>query len=273
MSRLTERLQAARLAGRKAFIPYLTAGDPDLAFTRECVKLLARAGADAIELGVPFSDPVADGPANLLSAGRALAAGITPAHVLELARGIRADGIDLPLVLFTYLNPILRNGLAEYLKEARRAGFDASLIVDLPPEESAAYLAAARDAALDPIFLASPTTPSARAKEICEASRGFVYYVSRAGVTGVQSSVSASLPAELQRLRALTSLPICVGFGISTPEQAREAARHADGAIVGSAFVRLLDSAARDRAGALRQIETLALSISSSLKETSSCSS
>lgn len=267
MSRLTDRLQATKKAGHKAFIPYLTAGDPDLAFSRECVKVLARAGADAIELGVPFSDPVADGPANLLSAGRALAAGITPQHVLELARGIRADGIDLPLVLFTYLNPILRHGLAEYLKLAKQAGFDASLIVDLPPEESATYVDAARDAALDPIFLASPTTPPERAREICAASRGFVYYVSRAGVTGVQSTVSATLPTELQRLRALTQLPICVGFGISTPEQAREAALHADGAIVGSAFVRLLDSAARDRAGALRQIEALAQSISRALKE------
>lgn len=250
-SRLTTLFATLAAQEKKAFIPYVTVGDPDVEFTRECVHALLRAGAHAIELGLPFSDPVADGPANLVSAERALKGGTTPDAVLELAKKLRADGVTAPLVLFTYLNPLMKRGFEPFLAKAKASGIDATLIVDLPPEESKEYVSVTTKLGLDPIFLASPTTPPARAKEICAASRGFVYYVSRAGVTGVQQSVSATLDDELRKLKAQTKTPVCVGFGISTPDQAKQAGRHADGVIVGSAFVRLLGDAAKDRAGTL----------------------
>lgn len=239
-----------------AFIPFLVAGDPSLDWTGRFVGALAKEGAAAVELGVPFSDPVADGPVIARASERALAAGATLPRILGLVRRLRARGVTVPIVLFTYYNPILSYGLGRFARDAARAGAQEALVVDLPPEEAADYRKAMARAGLQTVFLASPTTSARRLRLIDEASTGFVYYVSRLGVTGARRVLSRTLGAELKRVRRSVRKPVAVGFGVTTPEHARRAARLGDAVVVGSALVAL----AQDRAPAqaLRRMRLLA---------------
>lgn len=229
---------------KKAFIAYITAGDPTVAATERFLKTIENAGADIVELGVPHSDPVADGPTNAKASTRALLNGTSLRHVLDLAARARDNGSSVPLVLFTYFNPILQFGVEAFAAAAAASGIDGVLVVDLPPEEACEYIAAMRVRKVDTIFLASPTTDPARLSLIGEASTGFLYYVSRTGVTGTQSTVSASLAQELETIGAKVNIPVCVGFGISTPEQVKAVAALADGVVVGSALVKLIEESA-----------------------------
>jgi tryptophan synthase alpha chain len=236
MTRIESLFQDRR---RKALIAYLTAGDPSPAKTPELVAALERGGADLIELGVPFSDPIADGPVIQRGAERALKAGTNLAAVLGIARTIRKSS-EIPLLLFTYLNPVMRYGVEKLARDAKDAGIDGCLLTDLSVEEAEPYVAAMRAADLDTVFLAAPTSTPRRLKLVAKFSTGFVYLVSRTGVTGERDSLSSSVEPLVASMREISNLPVAVGFGISTPEQAREVARIADAVVVGSAFVRLI---------------------------------
>ena len=244
--RLTARFEQLRGAGRRAFVPYVTAGHPDREASLALMQGLADAGADAIEVGVPFSDPMADGPVIQGSSQRALAGGMSLERTLEL---IAAARLEIPVVLFSYLNPLLAAGKG-ILDDAAAAGCAGVLLTDLPlgadPELEAWFGAGP----LAYVRLVAPTTPVARMREIARHGRGFVYVISRLGVTGTRDTVSADLAPTVGRLRGVTTLPLCVGFGISRPEQAREVAAIADGVVVGSAIVKEADSSV-DRAVAL----------------------
>jgi len=241
MSRIAATFTRLRRAHRRAFIPFLVAGDPDLPTTLRALEVLTEAGADLLELGVPFSDPIADGPINQRAAQRALAAGVTPAAVLELVRQVRRC-CELPIVLLSYYNPILQYGLGQFCRDAVAAGVDGLVIPDLPATEGDELISAARAADLDTIFLLASTSTAERIHQVTERASGFIYCVSLTGVTGVRDEVADALPALVARIRAATTLPICVGFGVSTPSQARTVAEFADGVIVGSALVALVES-------------------------------
>ena len=217
---------------RKAFIPYICAGDPTLSRTLDFSLALAEAGSDLLELGLPFSDPLADGIVNQLAAQRALAAGATLRGVLDCVRDIRSRSA-IPIVLYTYMNPIFQFGIELFHREAEAAGVDGLLILDLPPEEDVGL----NSPGLIHIRLIAPTTPADRMGQIVKDARGFLYYVSREGVTGARDTVASSLAEKLAQLRRLSPLPIAVGFGISNSAQAREVAQHADAVVVGSAIV------------------------------------
>jgi len=238
--RIAAAFAKARAAGRPALIPFVTAGDPSLDATRAIVMSLARGGADIVELGVPFSDPIADGPVNQRAAERALRAGVTLASVLGLAGRLRKDGAP-PLVLFTYYNPIHRMGLAAFAEAAGRAGVDGVLVTDLPPEEAADLQAALKGPGIDLIFMLSPTSSRERMDRVARAGQGFVYFISRTGVTGAREDLPADLPAQVSQARSICPLPVAVGFGISRPEQVRAVASFADGVVIGSAIVRLVE--------------------------------
>ena len=254
MTRIADAFARARSEGRAAFIAYLTAGDPFADATVALARALDRAGADILELGVPFSDPIADGPVLQRAAARALAAGTTLETVFALARRIREE-TSLALILFSYVNPILRFGIEAAAREARRAGFDGAILTDVPPEEGHAALPSLRRAGLDTILLVSPTSPASRMKEAARLSTGFLYVVSRSGTTGAQTRLAADLPRTVRRARiAAGSLPVAVGFGISTPETARRAARLADGVVVGSALVHESERAGNRREAAVERL-------------------
>jgi tryptophan synthase alpha chain len=240
MGRIAERFARRKAEGRAAFVPFLTAGDPSLDRTVEIALGLEAAGADVLELGVPFSDPIADGPVIQRSSERALGRGVTLAAVLEAVRRIR-ERSELPLLLFSYYNPLLQHGLDRLAAEAAEAGVDGVLVTDLPPEEGGEWIAAARAAEVDTVFLAAPTSPPDRLRRVAEASRGFVYAVSRTGVTGERQALSDEARPLVERLHELTDVPVALGFGLSTPEQVAEAAAVADGVVVGSALVRFLE--------------------------------
>ena len=255
MSRLDDAFGRARSENRAAFVGYVTAGDPSLEETVVLAAALEEAGADVLELGVPFSDPIADGPVIQRASSRALAAGATLDGVLRAARRIR-ETTDLALVLFSYVNPLLRHGLARAASGARDAGCDGVLLTDVPPEEAPGIAPHFRDAGLDTIFLASPTSDPSRMRAAARLSRGFLYVVSRPGTTGARRALPADLAATIRRARrAAGRLPIAVGFGIGTPAAAREAARLADGVVVGSALVAAAESAPPSRrAEAVREL-------------------
>jgi tryptophan synthase alpha chain len=236
MNRIDECFARLRRQQRKGLIAYIGAGDPDLDTTLILAIALDRAGVDLLELGVPFSDPLADGLVNQLAAQRGLASGTTPAKVLGMVRALRKES-QLPIVLYIYFNLIHRQGLERFIADAAAAGVDGMLVLDLPPEEGAAYEKVMAGAGLCNIYLVAPTTPEDRIELIVKRGRGFIYYVSREGVTGMQTRVADTIAQMTARIRAHTELPIAVGFGISTPEQAREVARNADAVVVGSAIV------------------------------------
>ena len=237
ISRLFERLRAARRAG---LIGYITAGDPSPEATPDLVAALERGGCDLIELGVPFSDPIADGPVIQRAADRALHAGTTLRGVLEMARRIR-ERSDIPLLLFTYLNPMLRYGLDALARDAVASGVDGCLITDLSVEEAGPYVDAMRGHGLDTVFLAAPTSTRRRLELVAKYSTGFVYLVSRTGVTGEQNTLSNSVAPLVELMRVITDLPLAVGFGISKPEQVRAVGSLADAVVVGSAIVRAVE--------------------------------
>jgi tryptophan synthase alpha chain len=226
---------------KPALVAYVTCGDPNLTTTKDVVFAAIDAGTSVIELGVPFSDPLADGPVIQRASERALQHGTSLQHVLTLASEIRERSQSVGLVIFSYLNPILRMGLAKFCTVARLAGVDGTLITDLPVEESAAYVREARKHDLATIFLAAPTSPDERLKQIAELSRGFVYAISRTGVTGARRQMTGDAKILVKRLRRFTRLPIAVGFGISSAEQFAAVGKFAEAAVVGSAIVHVIE--------------------------------
>ena len=226
---------------KPALVVYVTCGDPDLSATREIVLAAIEAGADVIELGVPFSDPVADGPVIQRASERALKHGTSLGQVLTLAAEVRQHAQSTGLIIFTYLNPILRMGMEKFCMVARAAGVDGVLVTDLPVEEAGDYLRAMKTYDLAPVFLAAPTSPDDRLKKIADASRGFVYAVSRTGVTGARQQLAEDAQKLVRRLRRVTKLPIAVGFGISNAEQFAEVGKFADAVVVGSAIVETVE--------------------------------
>ncbi|HZO38766.1 MAG TPA: tryptophan synthase subunit alpha [Methylomirabilota bacterium] len=241
MSRLDETFARLRARSERALMPYFTAGDPSLADTRRLVIEAARRGADVIELGVPFSDPLADGPVVQRAGTRALAAGATVPRVLETVAALRAE-TDVPLVLMTYYNPVLAFGLKAFARTAVDAGADGAIVVDMPPEESEPLASEAASAGLDLVYMVAPTSTLQRVRLIAKTSRGFIYVVSLTGVTGERQELPAGLASQIEVLRGVTAKPLCVGFGISTPAHAAAVGRIADGAVVGSAIVRLVEA-------------------------------
>jgi tryptophan synthase alpha chain len=244
-TRIEQLFSALKTQRRAALIAYITAGDPTPERTPHIVAALERGGADLIELGVPFSDPIADGPVIQAGAERALKAGTTLLKVLEMARVIRQTS-QIPLLLFTYLNPAMRYGFEKLGRDAKAVGIDGCLLTDLSVEEAAPYVESMRAAGLDTVFLAAPTSTPERLKLVAQYSTGFVYLVSRTGVTGERAALSSLLEPLVRSTRAATKLPLAAGFGISTPEQAGAVARIADGVVVGSAIVRLIADGASD---------------------------
>ncbi len=242
-TRITRRFDDLRRAGDLGLVAYLTAGDPTLEATGRLVAALAEAGADVVELGVPFSDPLADGPTIQRASERALRSGTTLAGVLGLVRKLRQK-TEVPLVLFSYFNPVLQMGLSTFADEAAAASADGVLITDLTPEEAGEYRHAVASRGLDTIFLAAPTSTDARLVQIAESSTGFLYLVSRTGVTGAREALPEDLPALVRRARRVTSLPIAVGFGISLPGHVSILGGLADAAVVGSALVEEIERAA-----------------------------
>ncbi|MEB3199046.1 MAG: tryptophan synthase subunit alpha [Synechococcaceae cyanobacterium] len=242
-SPIAARFTALREAGRCALMPFLVAGDPSLQVTRETLLALQDAGADLIELGIPYSDPLADGPVIQAAAGRALDAGTTPAQVLELLHDLRGS-LQIPVVLFTYSNPLLNRGMETFCREAAAAGAAGLVVPDLPLEEAEKLSPIAAAAGLDLVLLVAPTTPPQRMARIHAASRGFTYLVSVTGVTGMRQSLATRVEPLLQQLRSLEGPPVAVGFGISGPQQAAQVRDWgADGAIVGSALVKVMAEA------------------------------
>ena len=238
MSRLAHRLKELGNNRQKALVTFITAGDPDLAVTEEMIHLLEAAGADIIELGVPFSDPMADGPTIQLSSERALAAGTTLSAILETVRAVRTSS-NIPIILMGYLNPVHAYGYERFCRDAATVGVDGVLLVDMPPEESKEFLAAANSHGLNVIFLLTPTSDASRVATVDRLGNGFVYYVTVTGVTGERQEVSGTLADELANVRKKIRLPVMAGFGISTAEQAASVAALADGVVVGSAIVKL----------------------------------
>jgi tryptophan synthase alpha chain len=245
LNRIDQKFAELRAAGQKALIAYIAAGDPNLDATRELVWAFEKAGVDLIELGVPFSDPLADGVVNQLAATRALEAGTNVPGVLDMVRQVRTQSA-LPIVLYTYMNPIYRYGFELFHRDAEAAGVDGLLILDLPPDEDAQNSELSQETELKRIRLIAPTTPEKRIAQLTAGASGFIYYVSREGVTGERAEIATSLPERVAAIRATTSLPIAVGFGISNAEHVRQVAQHADGIVVGSAIVKQIAEFGKD---------------------------
>ncbi|VXD01190.1 tryptophan synthase subunit alpha [Sphingomonas sp. AX6] len=268
MTRLSTAFAIARDEHRAALVAFVTAGDPSSQATPAILDALVAGGADVIELGMPFTDPMADGPAIQSANIRSLAAGTTTADILQIATDFRARHPDVPLVLMGYANPMLRRGPAWFANAARAAGVDGVICVDLPPEEDDALGPELRAAGIAPIRLATPTTDAARLPQVLEGASGFVYYVSVAGITGLQQAAQSSIEEAVARLKASTDLPIAVGFGVRTPEQAAAIARVADGVVVGSAIVELVAQHGADAPAAVTAyIQTLSAAIRAARKE------
>lgn len=240
MSRITETFQNLKRAYRKGFIPFITAGDPDLDTTHELILELARGGASVIELGVPFSDPMADGPVIQRASERALKHGFGLPEILDVVRDARKQ-TDIPIVLFSYFNPLFQFGLEKLVREAEHAQVDGILVTDLPPEESGRFSAMLRAHELDLVFLVAPTSTDERLQMIAKCANGFIYAVSRPGVTGARSEVSAEAEKLVNRVRGFSRLPVAVGFGISQAAHVADVWRYADAAVVGSAIVELIE--------------------------------
>lgn len=249
--RISNTFARLRSEHKKAFIAYIAAGDPDFDKSLEIMKTLADLGSDIIELGLPFSDPLADGIVNQMAADRALKSGMTTARVLDLIRSFR-ESHETPIVLFTYLNPIFTYGFEKFHQDAAAAGADGILLLDLPPDEAAQNTDLAKGLGLKHIRLIAPTTPADRVALLAKASEGFIYALSRTGVTGAHGGPSANIAETVARIQQHTEVPVCVGFGISTPEQAAMVAASADGVIVGSAIVKQVELNPENPAKAVR---------------------
>jgi tryptophan synthase alpha chain len=234
--------EARTKSGGKVLIPYLMIGDPDFDTSMDLVRTVAAEGVDLVELGVPFSDPLADGPVIQRAGQRALAAGTTLPRILQGAKALRAEGIATPFILMTYYNPLLRYGIDRLGRDLADAGIDGLIVVDLPPEESEEFDGRLAEHGLALVYLVAPTTTDSRLELIGRLARGFIYYISRTGVTGERKDLAADLAANLERIRQRTRLPIVVGFGVSNAEQARWVSEHSDGAVIGSAIVRIIEA-------------------------------
>ncbi len=265
MSRLDERFAMLRARGEKALICFVTAGDPDAARTVEVVKALAEAGVDAVEIGLPFSDPLADGPSIQASSQRALDAGMTTAKALDVIAEIRVACPTLPLILMTYFNPIRYYGLERYAQDAKAKGADAHIVTDLTPEEAGDWKRISVQNGLDTVFLLAPTSTPIRIEVVSGLSTGFVYCVSRTGVTGARQDIPAELTEVVGRIKARTSAPVCVGFGVSSPEHVKHICAFADGAVVGSALVNLIH-AQRDATDLAQQVYDFASTLKSATR-------
>lgn len=239
MSRIEERFQELKTRGEKALICFLTGGDPDIDTSEALIIELAAAGVDVIEVGIPFSDPLADGPSIQAASQRALEAGTTPKAVLHLVSRVRAKS-DVPIVLMTYFNPVQKIGMRKFATEAAAAGADGVIMTDLPPEEAGDWKSAAEEAGLDTIFLLAPTSTGERIERVAAMASGFVYCVSRTGVTGARTELPSDVKDLVARIGAVTTKPVAVGFGVSNPDQVREVSKFADGAVVGSVLVDLI---------------------------------
>jgi len=253
MSLIEERFTKLRTAGKTGLVTYVTAGDPDLARSAEIIKRLDQAGADVLEIGIPFSDPLADGPVIQRATERALASGANIRNVLGMLKTLRPQ-ISAPIVIFSYANPILRMGLETFVNEARAAGVDGVLTLDMPPEEGETFRAAFDRAGIDTIFLLSPTTTVERIRRASELGSGFLYGISRLGVTGVRDTVDESARELAERVKSETRLPLALGFGISRPEHVRSIGQWADAAVVGSALVKVIAEHGQS-AGLLAEVE------------------
>ncbi len=247
MSRIQQAFARARAANRAAFVAYVCAGDPDFDTSLDVCRALLANGVDILELGVPFSDPLADGLTNQLAAQRALESGMTAARVFELVRRVR-EFSQAPIVFYTYYNLVFANGVDAYVRSAKAAGVDGILTLDLPPEEAGDVAAACAAHGVETVFIVAPTSPDERIRKIAATATGFIYYVSREGVTGVREETAGNIPQALARIRAHSKLPTVVGFGIGTRAQVAEVAAHADGVVVGSALVNCIRDHLDDRA-------------------------
>ena len=252
-----ERLRAE---GRAGLYPFVTAGDPDLPFTRRLLPALAAAGADGLEIGVPFSDPLADGPTIQRSSMRSLEGGTTLRSVIELVASVRGEIPDVPIVLMTYYNPIIAFGLKTFCQESARAGADAVIVPDLPPEEAAELLEAIAEVPIEPIFMLAPTSTDARIDLVNRSGGGFIYYGAQMGVTGARDSLASDMGDALERINRVKNRPVAIGFGIKTPAQVAEAGAMGDGVIVGSALIDVMEREEGDEeklAAACRFVESL----------------
>jgi len=237
MDRIAQAFVRARAQNRAAFVAYLCAGDPDFDTSLAACRAVLENGVDLLELGVPFSDPLADGLTNQLAAQRSLASGMTSARVFDLVRALRSAHPATPIVFYTYYNLVFAHGVDAYVRKAKEAGVDGILTLDLPPEEAAEMLAAGKAHDMKTVFIVAPTTPDSRIPKITRAATGFIYYVSREGVTGVRNEMAGGIPEAVARIKAHTALPVVVGFGVSRRDQVRQVAGSADGVVVGSALV------------------------------------
>jgi tryptophan synthase alpha chain len=268
-NRIDRTFSALSEQGQKAFIAYISAGDPDLEFTLALLKRFDQLGVDAVELGVPFSDPIGDGPVNQAGAKRGLDSGTTLDKVLKTVKRFRADSPRLPVILFSYLNPLYHFGLDRFPDAAVDAGVDGVLAVDGPFDMCGDLNGALKQRGIHSIYLASPTTSPSRLRQIARQSGGFLYYISSMGVTGMRRSFEKDLGERVQSIRSLCRIPVCVGFGISTPEAARSICRKADGIIVGSAFVRRIEDHLPDKNSVLRSIDAFTRKMVRSVKSVS----
>lgn len=246
MAAIAQAFQNRRASGGKVLVPYLMMGDPDFDESFELVKLISQEGADLIELGMPFSDPLADGPVIQRAGQRSLAGGTTLSRTLKGVRALRTEGVTTPFIVMTYYNPLIRYGVDRLAPDLAQAGVDGLIVVDLPPEESKQIDRTLAEQEIALVYLIAPTTTDRRLDLIAHLARGFLYYVSRTGVTGERKDIAADLAANLTRTRQRTKLPIVVGFGVSNAEQAKVVSEHADGVVIGSAIVRIIESAPGD---------------------------
>ncbi|MGD0058175.1 MAG: tryptophan synthase subunit alpha [Verrucomicrobiia bacterium] len=247
MNRIDARFQALRATGQKGFVAYICAGDPNLHATAQLACAFERVGVDVLELGVPFSDPLADGVVNQLASERALRAGTTLRGVLKTVASLRRGGLQIPIVFYVYYNVLHHYGLKKFVSDAAAAGVDGVLALDLPPEEADVFETFMKRAGLHPIYLVAPTTPAERIHKIARHASGFIYYVSREGVTGMQKSMAPAVTGHVATIRRHSKLPIAIGFGISNPSQARTAGRAADAVVVGSAIVNQIAKHGKNR--------------------------
>lgn len=257
MNRIERAFQNAKSQDRSAFVSYICAGDPNPATSLQICRALLRSGVDILEIGVPFSDPLADGLTNQLAAQRALEAGTTREDVFDLVRKIREEDGQTPIVFYTYYNLMFSGGLEAYIAEAKEAGVDGLLVLDLPPEEAADFMEACRKIEMKTIFLLAPTTPEERVEYIAQNATGFIYYVSRTGVTGVREDLASDLQEMVDMIKLHSDNPLVVGFGIQNPDQVNAVARLADGVVVGSAIVNTIKVNLEDEGRMLERIESL----------------
>lgn len=261
MSRIERAFQNAQSQGRSAFVSYVCAGDPNPATSLQVCRALLRSGVDILEIGVPFSDPLADGLTNQLAAQRALEAGTTREDVFDLVRKIREEDEQTPIVFYTYYNLMFSGGLEAYIAEAKEAGVDGLLVLDLPPEEAGDYVEACQKIEMKTVFLLAPTTPEERVEYIAQNATGFIYYVSRTGVTGVREDLASDLQEMVGMIKRHSDNPLVVGFGIQKPDQVNAVARLADGVVVGSAIVNTIKENLEDEGKMLERIESLVTSL------------